>query len=106
MAVSGILLAMSYPLATGREWARRVLLVGVVLIGSGLVLWEAVTAIPFKSFSHLSPEQVEVVRVWTFLRDLSSFIVVLAVAVFGILFLSHRDVVTSFQRPFSASAKV
>ena len=106
MAISAVLLAMSFPLAAGREWARRVLLVAVVLIGAGLVLWDALKVVSPMSFSDLSPEQIRVVRQWHRLDDLSSFFLVLGIAVFAALFLSHRDVITSFQRSSDATTKV
>jgi hypothetical protein len=106
MAISAVLLAFSYPLARSREWARRVLLIAVVLIGASLTLWDAVKVVSPMSFSDLTPEQIEVVRLWQRLQDLSSFFVVLAIALFVALFLSHQNVVASFQRHHNAPAKV
>jgi hypothetical protein len=97
---------MSFPLAAGREWARRVLLVGVVITGAGLVLLDAAKVFSPMSFSDLSPEQISVVRQWHRLDDLSSFFLDLAIVVFAVLFLSHRDVITSFRRRSSATTKV
>lgn len=62
-----------------------------------LPLWRGLQLFP-KSFTDLSPEEVEVVRVWTFLGDLSWFFLVLTLLTFFVLLLSHPDIVASFRR--------
>ena len=104
MIGSAVLLVMSYPLATGREWARRVLLWTVSLIGGSYALWRGVNVFP-KSFTDLSPEQIKVIRIWTSLGDLSWFVLVLTLLIFVILLLSHPDVVASFQKRSGLSEK-
>jgi hypothetical protein len=96
MIASATLLVMSYLLATGREWARRVLLWAVSLIGGSYALWRGVQLFP-KSFTDLSPEQIKVVRLWTFLGDLSWFFLILTLLIFVVLLLSHPDVVAMFR---------
>src|SRR5262245_47627805 len=71
IVASALLLIISFLLATGREWARRILLFAVVLIGIGLVLEYALRIVGTMSFTDLRPEQVKVVRLWTRLTDLS-----------------------------------
>jgi hypothetical protein len=92
---SAALLVMSYPLATGRQWARRALLGAVSLIGVSIVLWRGVLLFP-KSYTDLSPEQIKVIRLASFLSDLSWFFFILTLVIFFILLLSHPSVVASF----------
>jgi hypothetical protein len=106
MAVSAVLLIMSYPLATGREWARRILLVAIILIGVSLVLWGGFKVVAGASFTDLSPEQITVVRLSMRIADFSSFFFVFTLLVFGVLFLCHPDVVATFQRRPSVHARV
>lgn len=96
MIVSVLLLALSYPLATRREWARRTLQIVVLLLGVIFVLWRGVQLFP-KSFTDLSPEQTEVLQLGTFLGDLSRFFLVLTLLIFFVLLLSHFDLVASFR---------
>jgi hypothetical protein len=105
MIASATLLVMSYFLATGREWARRVLLWVVSLIGGIYALWRGVQAFPKSSFTDLSPEQIKVVGLWTFLRDLSWFFFILTLLIFIVLILSHPDVVASFRRRSGLSGR-
>lgn len=97
MVASAAILVMSYLLATGREWARRMLLWAVSLIGGSIVLWRGVQLFP-KSYTDLSPEEIKVVRLGDFLFDLSLFFLILTLLIFFVLLLSHPDVVASFRR--------
>lgn len=97
MLASATLLVMSYLLATGREWARRVLLWAVSLIGGSYALWRGVLLYP-KSYTDLSPEQIKTLRLAGFLSDLSWFFFVLTLLIFFVLLLSHPSVVVSFGR--------
>ena len=106
MVASALLIVMSYPLATGREWARRILLLAVVLVGLALVGSSGFRAVAPMSFSDLSPEQVKVIGPWTRLGELSSFFIRLTLLIFGVLFLSHPDVVTSFRRQVGSPERV
>jgi len=94
---SAVLLVISYPLATGRDWARRVLLWAVSLIGVIILLWRGVLLLFPMSYSDLSPEQVRVARLTAFLSNLSSFLFILSLLVFLALLLSHPHVVASFR---------
>jgi hypothetical protein len=98
------LLVMSYPLATGREWARRMLLWAVSVIGISAVLWRGILLFP-KSYTDLSPEQIKVIRLGAFLGDLSWFFVILTLLIFFVLLLSHPDVVASFRSRLRASER-
>jgi hypothetical protein len=99
MAVSVSLVILSYPLATGRDWARRVLMVAVVFIGVVFAFWHAVRLFDFpKSFSHSSEEQSRLIGLCLLLEDISALLVVLTVVVFGMLFLSHPDIIATFRR--------
>jgi len=98
MVICALLLLMSYPLATGREWARRLLLFAVVVVGVGFVVYYAFRVVSPMGFTDLSAEQIKVVRLWTRLTDLSSFFVAATLFIFGAYFLSHKDVVASFSR--------
>jgi hypothetical protein len=93
---SAVLLAISYPLATGREWARRVLLWAVSLIGMIIVLWRGVLLLFPMSYTDISPEQVKVAQLAAFLSDFSWFILIITLLSFFVLLLSHPDVVASF----------
>jgi|GEM_PF-5216827 len=104
MMASATLLVLSYLLATGREWARRVLLWTVSLIGGSIVLWRGVQLFP-KSYTDLSPEQIRVMRISSFLRDLSWFFFVLTLLIFIVLILSHPDIVASFRRRSGLSGR-
>ena len=106
LVISILLFVFTYPLATGRDWARRVLLFAVAVIGTGLVLWRGLKVVAPMSFGHFSPEQIKVVRLWTGLGDLSSFFVALSIVVFGVLFLSHQEVAASFQHRSRADTQV
>lgn len=57
------------------------------------------------SFSDLSPEQEKVVRVWTFLSNLSWFFLTLTLLLYAVLLLYHPDVVASFRRRSRASER-
>jgi hypothetical protein len=96
MVVSAAVLVMSYLLATGREWARRMLLLAVSLIGVGIVLWRGIHLFP-KSYTDLSPEEMKVVRLGDFLWNLPLFLLILTLLIFVVLLLSHPDVVASFR---------
>jgi hypothetical protein len=96
LLVAALLLAATYPLATGREWARRTLLVAVATVGVAMVLWRGFSIVAPMSFTDLTPEQVKVVRETIRLADISSLFLILTSFSFGIWFLSHPDVVTSF----------
>jgi hypothetical protein len=96
IALSALLLVMAYPLAAGREWARRFLLIAVVLVGTGLVGYYALRIIAPMSFSDLTPEQIKVERLSMRLSDVSSLLLTASLAVFSFLFLSHPDIVASF----------
>lgn len=99
---SAILLVISYPLATGREWARRTLLWAVSLIGISIVLWRGVLLFP-KSYTDLSPEQIKVAQLAGFLSGLSWFFLILILLVFFVLLLSHPNVVASFKTSESSN---
>lgn len=90
------LLVMSYPLATGREWARRMLLWAISFIGMSVLLWRGVLLFP-QSYTDVSPEQIEVIRLGTFLGNLVWFFLILTLLIFFVLLLSHPDVVASFR---------
>jgi hypothetical protein len=96
MIASVALLVLSYLLATGREWARRTLVWTVSLIGMSIVLWRGILLFP-KSYTDLSPEQIGVIRLGTFLGDLSWFFLILTLLIFFVLLLCHADVVASFR---------
>ncbi|MBA2271714.1 MAG: hypothetical protein H0W20_14145 [Chthoniobacterales bacterium] len=106
IAVSGALLIMSFLLATGREWTRRILLIGVILVGAFLLFRYGIQAIGPISFTDLSPDQMPTVRLWTRLGEFSSFFLVLALSVFAVLFLCHPDVVASFRSGVPPREKV
>ena len=106
IAVGIVFLLISYPLAKGREWARRILLVAVALVGACLLVYYAVRVVSPVSFSDLTPEQIKVERLSLRLSDTSSLFLVAAVAVFGFCFLSHPDVVATFHRPARPPTKV
>ena len=101
---SAALLVMSYPLATGREWARRMLLWAVSVIGISAVLWRGILLFP-KSYTDLSPEQIKVIRLGAFLGDLSWFFLILTLLIFFVLLLSHPDVVASFRSHLRTSER-
>ncbi len=104
MIASATLLVLSYLLATGREWAGRVLLWTLSLIGGSIVLWRGVQLFPI-SYTDLSPEQIRVMRISSFLRDLSWFFFILTLLIFIVPLLSHPDVVASFRRRSGQSGR-
>src|SRR4051812_20969545 len=107
MAVGVFLLLLSYPLATGRNWARRALVAALVFIGLFSAFWHGVRLFEFpKSFSHSSAEQSRLVSICILLGDLSSLVGVLTVILFGVVFLSHPDVIGTFRSGASPSEKV
>jgi hypothetical protein len=97
VAISILLLLVSYPLARGRDWARRVTRAAVAVVGLSLVIYYLARLVSPVSFSDLTPEQIKVVRLSMRLEDASTLFVVLISLVFGVSFLSHPDVVASFQ---------
>ena len=99
MAVAVALVALSYPLATGREWARRVLVLAVPLIGAFFAFFHIIALFEYPgTYSHSTEEQSRLVSLYFLLQHVSSLLVLLSVVAFGILFLSHPDVRASFQR--------
>jgi len=97
LLVAALLLAASYPLATGREWARRTLFVAVAAVGATMAVWYCVRIVSPISFSDLTPEQVKVVRQSMRLEDISTLCLILSSFSFGLWFLSHPDVVATFK---------
>jgi hypothetical protein len=98
LSVAALLLAASYPLATGREWARHTLFVAVATVGATMAVWYCVRIVSPMSFSDLTPEQVKVVRQSMRLEDISTLCLILSSFSFGLCFLRHPDVVTTFKR--------
>ena len=98
MLQSVMLLAASYPIATGREWARRLLVVAVILIGLRFVAWAGFLLFEPIGVGHLSAAQAQPVKMEFFLDQLSLFLFLLTLLFFTVALLCHRDVVASFQR--------
>ena len=99
LVAAAVLLAAAYPLATGRDWARRMLLIAVAVVGATVVVWYVIRIVSPVSFSDLTPEQAAVSRRSMRFEDLSTLCWIAALTFFGVSFLSHPDVVTSFTRP-------
>ena len=98
MLPSLLLLVVGYFVAAGREWARRLLIAAVVLSGLVYLGWEGYMLLqPLSVVDHLSAQQAQTVKTATFLRQLSSVLIVLIVVVSLVLLLFHRDVVASFR---------
>ena len=106
VAISAALLLLSYLLASGREWARRILLLAVILFGAFLLLRYGMQTFATRSFTDLSPDEVPTIRLWTRLGDFSWFLAVLAFFAFLVFFLCHPNVVASFRRGVSRDEKV
>jgi hypothetical protein len=90
------LLVMSYLLASGYEWARRILLAGIVLGGGAYLVFHGIRLVSPVSVSDLPPGPAHVAALSGRLWELSWFLLVLSAVVFFVLFLSHRDIVASF----------
>ncbi|MEY2495694.1 MAG: hypothetical protein QOJ45_2186 [Verrucomicrobiota bacterium] len=99
LLAAAVLLAAVYPLATGRDWARRTLLIAVATVGVTMTVWYLIRIVSPVSFSDLTPEQAAVSRRSMRFEDLSTLCWIAAFTFFGVSFLSHPDVVTSFTRP-------
>lgn len=97
IVASALLLILSYPLAIGCEWARRTLLLAGAVIGVSLVEHYFVGAISPIHYTDLSPEEAKVVQLWDHLGSLSLCFLILSLLVFGVLLLSHPDIVKSFR---------
>ena len=97
LLIGAALLVMSYLLASGYEWARRILLGAIVLGGVGYLISRGIRLVSPTSFSDLSPEQIKVVGLSGRLKDFSWFIVSLSAVAFFVLLLCHRNVVESFR---------
>ena len=106
IAVSGVLLILSFFLATGREWARRTLLVVVVLVGAYFLLLYGTHAVVPISFGHVGAEDLPTARLSHHLEGFSSFFLALGVVAFAVLFLCHPDIVSSFRRNDRRTEKV
>jgi len=101
----GLLLILSYPLARGHNWARRLLLSVAIL--SGAVLLALLGRVLFApgAVTHLSPEEAKpIIRVLRF-QELSVFGMLFSVSAFAILLLGHRDVVEAFGQRASRREK-
>ena len=106
IAVSGALLIMSFLLATGREWARRSLLVVVIFVGAYFLLLYGTHAVGPISFGHVRAEDLPTERLSHHLEGFSSFFLALGVVAFAVLFLCHPDIVSSFRRNDRRTEKV
>jgi len=105
MAVSVVLLIMSVMLVRRFDWARRILLVGVIVIAVPLLVRHGVGSVIAASIGDVPPEHVPTWQLWTRLEHLSSFFLVLNLGAFGVLLLCHPDVVGSFRRRFRSVEK-
>ena len=103
IVASAVLFIMSYLLGTGRDWARRLLLVGVILYGLFLLIIHGGSAFGPISISDISPAQADIARPRARLRELSSLFFDLSPFVFAVMFLCHSDVVASFRARTRAS---
>ncbi len=90
IAASAVLFIMSYLLATGRDWARRVLLVGVILYGLFLMIIHGGSAFGPISLGDISPAQADIARPRWRLRELSSLFFALSPLVLMPRFESTR----------------
>jgi len=99
LLAAAVLLAAVYPIATGRDWARRTLLIAVATVGVTMTVWYLIRIASPVSFSDLTPEQASVSRRSMRFEDLSTLCWIAALTFFGVSFLSHPDVATSFTRP-------
>lgn len=106
LIVAGLLLIMSYLLAAGWDWARRILLVTVIVLGVYFLLRHGIGVIGPTYFTDVPPDEIPTVQFWTRLNELSSFFMALALVLFGMCFLTHPDVVDSFRRRARSSEKV
>jgi asparagine N-glycosylation enzyme membrane subunit Stt3 len=97
LVVGVALLVMSYLLALGYEWARRILLAVIVLGGSVYLVFHGIRLVGPVSISDLPPDQAQVVRLAGRIEELGWFLLVLTAVAFFLLFLSHRDVVAGFR---------
>ena len=98
IGISVSLLFSAALLATGREWTRRILLVVVILVGSLLLVRQGSQLVTPISWGHTSPEDMPTMLLWYRLQQSASFFLIFTHVIFGILCLSHRDVVASFRR--------
>jgi hypothetical protein len=104
MAIAASLLGLIYPLATGREWARRVLVCAVVFIGVIFPIGHILRLFDPNTFD-LSSERLKLISLSIVLDDLSSLILVFSLVVFGVVFLCHPDIIATFRRESSTPQK-
>ncbi len=91
------LVALSCLIATGRNWARYIVIVLVVLVGGFYTLGGGLRIVMPPSVADASPQQAKVIGLSGWLYDLSWFTFTLTVFVFAMLLLCHPDVVASFR---------
>lgn len=92
----GLLLILSYPLAVGRNWARRLLLFVVACSGAVLLAQQGRFLFAEGAVTHLSPEQAKPIIRMLWFKELSVFVLLFTVSAFAVLLLCHRDVVEAF----------
>ena len=101
----GLLLILSYPLAGGHNWARRLLLFGAVCSGAVLLALQGRFLFAEGAVGHLSPEEAKpIIRVMWF-EELSVFVRLFTVSAFAVLLLCQRDVVEAFKQRALSSDK-
>jgi hypothetical protein len=105
IAISAVLFIVSYFVACGFSWARLILLAGVVLLPLRLLIRHGVYSVVAVGVSDVPPEQVPILQLQHRLHELSAFVGILTVVIFGVLLLLHPDVARSFRRGPRSDAK-
>ena len=98
-SVGVLFLILSYPLARGHEWARRVLLVTTILIGTYCFLRGSSSLVRPHNFSGGGDFSAPWPAVENFIVELGRSLLLLTLALFAVGVLCQRDVVSAFRKP-------
>lgn len=91
-------LILSYPLARGRNWARSVLVAGVILIGLYFFLRPVSRLVSSHEFSGPDSALTKWLPLESVLADVGDSLLMLTLPLFVVGVLCHPDVVSTFRR--------